>query len=64
MEKNKEGLDCFVEIHRENNKVILQTENSGIRIYSISTIQDCPEDLYLALTGDQCAITNIRVSKE
>ena len=62
MEKNKEGLDCLVKIHREGNQVILQTENLGIRIQSISTIQECPENLYLALTGDQCAITNICVS--
>ena len=62
MEKNKEGLDCLVKIHREGNQVILQTENLGIKIQSISTIQECPENLYLALTGDQCAITNICVS--
>ena len=63
MEKNKEGLDCLVRIHREGNQVTLQTENSGIKIHSISTIQDCPEKLYIALTGDQCAITNICLSK-
>ena len=63
MEKNKEGIDCLVKISRENNRVILQTENSGIRIHSMSTIQDCPENLYIAITGDQCAITDIRMSK-
>ena len=63
MEKNKEGFDCILKIQRDNNKVILETENLGIKIRSISTIQDCPEKLYIALTGDQCAITNIRLSK-
>ena len=63
METNKEGLDCLVRIHRDGNQVTLQTENSGIKIYCVSTIRDCPEKLYIALTGDQCAITNICVSK-
>lgn len=62
MEKNKQGLDCIIKIRREGNKVILQTENLGIKINSISTIQDCPKDLYIALTGDQCALTNIRIN--
>ena len=60
-EKNKQGLDCNVQIRRESNRVFLQTENLGVRIESISTIQDCPEELYIALTGDQCAITDIHV---
>ena len=62
METNKQGHDCVVKISRKRNKVTLQTENMGIRINSISTIQACPDELYVALTGDQCAITDIHFS--
>ena len=46
----------------KENKVFLQTENLGIRINSIITIQDCPKDLFIVLTGDQCALTDIRIN--
>jgi hypothetical protein len=41
----------------------MQTENLGIAISSVTTILDDVQDVYVALTGDQCAITNIRVSR-
>ena len=63
-EKNKQGLDCNVQIRRESDRVFLQTENLGVRIDSISIIQDCPEKVYIALTGDQCAITDIHIFNE
>ena len=63
-EKNKQGLDCNVQIRRESDRVFLQTENLGVRIDSITTIQDCPEKVYIALTGDQCAITDIHIFNE
>ena len=61
LELNKQGLDCVVTIRREENKVNLQTENAGISITSTTTILGGTEDLYLAITGDQCAVTNIQV---
>ena len=62
LEQNKAGLDCTLTIHREGNKVIMKTENSGISLISETTILDSTENLFLSLTGDQCAITNIRIS--
>ncbi len=60
-EKNKEGYDCTVTFKRTDHKIVTHTENLGIEIINTTTIQDEPEELYVALTGDQCAITNIRI---
>lgn len=60
-EKNKEGLDCRISIRRDGNVVTMTTENLGIMIASITTVKDEVDALYVALTGDQCALTNIRI---
>jgi len=56
----REGIDCEVEILREGNRITVLTENLGIAIKCVTTIQDEVSEVYAALTGDQCAITNIR----
>ena len=60
-EMNRKGFDCSVDIRRKGNKIILTTENGGIAIRSITTIKEMPPEIYVAITGDQCAITNIRI---
>ena len=62
IEKNKAGYDCIVRIKKDQNKIHIQTNNFGISISSLTTIYDDIDDLYIALTGDQCAITNIHVN--
>ena len=62
-EKNKEGIDCEVFIHRESNTVTVKTENLGISIRSVTTINDDVDDLYVALTGDQVALTDIHICR-
>ena len=62
-EKNKEGYDCTVTIHREKDRVVMETENQGISLHSETVIRNGAKDLYVALTGDQCVITNIRVKR-
>ena len=61
---NKAGYDCTVYFKKEENRISMRTENNGITIKNTLTITDGPEKLYAALTGDQCAITNIRIKKE
>ncbi len=56
---NKAGMDCKIEIHRDGNKITTFTENSGIAIKSITTIKADAPEIYVSLTGDQVAITNI-----
>ena len=61
-EANKEGLDIEIDVERKGGRIILRTENSGVSIECITTIYDVPEKVYLSLTGDEVALTDIRVS--
>ena len=54
-------MDCHVEIKKIGNQIIVTTENEGIFIKSVTTILDSTPEIYLSLTGDQCAITNIKI---
>ena len=60
-EKNKQGIDCEVNIQRDGKQVRISSEILGIAIRAEARIMDDVDALYIALTGDQCAITNIRV---
>ena len=62
-EVNKKGLDCQVSIKKDGNQVIVTTENMGISIRSTSTISEDISRIYVALTGDQVALTNIRIKR-
>ena len=62
-DEHRKGLDCVVKINRDGNVITMQTENLGIAIRSVTTVLDDVQDVYVALTGDQCALTNIRVSR-
>ena len=59
---NKKGMDCKIEIHRDGNKITSITENGGISIKSVTAIKGETPEVYFTLTGDQVAITNIRIS--
>ncbi len=63
-DKNKQGMDCAVTIRREGSRVMIETENLGIAIYSTTTIKDDVDRIYVAITGDQCALTNIRITEQ
>ena len=62
-ELNKKGFDCKVHLRREGNKISVVTENGGISIKSITTLKEPQSKIYASLTGDQCAITNIKASR-
>ncbi len=62
-EKNKEGFYSKVSFLAEGNKITATTENHGISIKNITTILDGTKDIYVAITGDQCAITDIKIEK-
>ena len=66
-QKNKEGFDCSVLIIRKEDKVTISTKNFGLSVTSVTVL---PEEtmngdtpVFAALTGDQCAMTNIRVEE-
>ena len=61
-ETNKSGMDCTVTIRRNGNRVTMETNNLGIAIDSTTTIMDNVSGIYVALTGDQCALTDIHIA--
>ena len=60
-ERNKIGFEVEVDFTRKGKKIGLSTENLGIRIHNAMTVLDDRDDIYVALTGDQVALTDIRV---
>lgn len=60
-EINKKGMDCLVKLRRKKNIITMETENAGIRIQNQTTIKEPVEAVYVALTGDKCALTDIRM---
>lgn len=60
-EANKKGLECEVTFRKKDNRIILKTRNLGIETENVTTITEAFEKVYVALTGDQVAITDIRV---
>ena len=61
---NKQGLDCVVTVRRDGSRITLTTENLGISLTSVTTIRQEVGALYLSLTGDQCALTDIHIIPE
>ena len=60
---NRIGFDCTVTFKRKGNVLTVFTENGGISIKNITTLDQSVKNVYVTLTGDQCAITNIRIKK-
>ena len=60
-EKNKEGMECSIRLRRKGNRVRISTENLGIRIENTTILKDGQKEVFAALTGDQIALTDIRV---
>ncbi len=58
----KEGIDCTVYFERKDNTITVTTENLGLYIKNTVTVTDGSKEIYAALTGDQCVITNIRTA--
>lgn len=60
----KQGVESEAIVTRDDEVVSISTENLGIAIRSIKLLPDEVENVYLAFTGDQCTVTNIRVTRE
>ena len=63
-ESNRTGMNCEISLHRKGDVITVVTENRGISIKSITKLTSPSPAVYAALTGDQCALTNIRVTRE
>jgi hypothetical protein len=51
-----------VSLTRRGNTITVTTENLGVRVENMTILPEEAGDAYVAITGDQCAITNIRIS--
>ena len=60
-EIQKKGVVLTVKIARRGGKITLNTEDAGITIKNVTTIDKKVKDVYAVLTGDQCALTDIRI---
>ncbi len=61
---NKAGFDCRVEFTRKGNRITVSTKNLGLSVKGITVLPEgAGGTVYTALTGDQVALTNIRVTK-
>lgn len=60
-EIHKEGLECAVLFTRKGNKITMKTENLGISIENTTILNDGTSKVYVSLTGDQVALTDIRI---
>lgn len=60
-ERNKEGQECELHYHLGENSITIETEYCGLYIRSVTTVTDSIGKVFTALTGDQCAITDIHI---
>ena len=58
---NKEGYECTVQIVKKSDSVSVTTENFGVLIENTTKIFDASKDVYVTLTGDEVALTDIRI---
>ena len=62
---NRNGLEYEVDFHRRGNIVTVSTETLGLYIQNTTIIKNdarnAPKEVYVALTGDKCALTDIRL---
>ena len=61
--RNRKGFECEIILERKGGHIVLKTENLGIEIENVTDIMDVPDKIYVALTGDQVALTDIRIKQ-
>lgn len=59
--RNKAGQDCELTYHLEEGSVTITTEYCGLMLRSVTSVPASVPKLYTALTGDQCALTDIHI---
>lgn len=63
-EGNKEGIDVSVSFSLRPNEIQVKTANLGISLENTTRINNGKDIAYVALSGDQCALTDIRVHRK
>ena len=60
-EYNQAGFDAEIRFEVEDNKITLITENAGIAVRNTAEMTGISSTIYAAVTGDQVAVTDIRI---
>ena len=63
-EENKNGFYSSATFIRQGQTITMNMENQGIYVKNVTTIMDAVDNVFVAVTGDQCAITDIRIIHE
>ncbi|MCR5735223.1 MAG: HD domain-containing protein [Lachnospiraceae bacterium] len=58
---NKKPHNVILRLHCFSNNIITTTENSGVNVKNVTTLSDKKQKVYVAITGDQCAMTDIMI---
>ncbi|MBQ4312439.1 MAG: HD-GYP domain-containing protein, partial [Oscillospiraceae bacterium] len=58
---NQDGYDAVVTFKVNNDQITVITENAGISISNTFIMNGIDKTIYAAITGDQVAVTNIRM---
>lgn len=61
---NSAGMDVTVRLERKDNVITTTTENAGISIRNLTSVDDSIQDIYLSLSGDQVALTGITINRD
>ncbi|MBR3514793.1 MAG: HD domain-containing protein [Lachnospiraceae bacterium] len=61
--RQKEGVDCKIRIRIKDRTVTVNTSNEGIHLKDVTRIDVETPKIYAALSGDQCALTGIKIKK-
>ena len=59
--RNRRGMEYIVNFRRKGNRITITAENAGIVIKNTTVFDKDDGEVYAALTGDQCVLTDIRV---
>ncbi|MBR5088575.1 MAG: HD domain-containing protein [Ruminiclostridium sp.] len=59
---NKDGYDATVTFRVEGSRITIITENAGISMKHTAVLTDITDTVYASVTGDQVAVTNIRIN--
>ena len=60
-EQNKAGYECHIEFSKTGNEITFQTQNKGIYMRNTTKLLDGGKVVYVSLSGDQVALTDIRI---
>ena len=60
-EHNKAGYECMVEFIKNGSEVMLRTHSKGIFIQNTTKVRNGNKEIFVAFSGDQVALTDIRI---